>query len=519
MVAVVMRFVPYVGPMLSSIFPLLLAFAVDPSWNMLLWTLGLIVALELISNNIVEPLLYGSSTGLSTLSIIMAATFWTALWGPIGLILSTPLTACLLVLAHYIPALKFFEILLGNTPVLDAPQRFYQRLLADNAEEALELAHADIEQNLPNDADETVMARKITAFYDGVSLPAMRLFSSLHNDTATAEHRLRINNGLKQFTQEMRDEYPVPATPQHAYPRVLCVAARWEVDSKAADMLVHSFQLQSYAAQAWPNPLLQHLSSIDQAQWQDFDVVCVSVFNPQPGAALRLICRHLRKRWPHLRIMLATWNADTHKISASFIERYEVDCVVDNMQALGLHLDKIRLNSTESTAASAPLPRNEDERVSALDKDKLLAPTLMPLYQEQIQQARSAFDTAYAQISWVDSDWVYTPASSLLPPDEQTAEAGVPREHTVCQYLIQQNSALVIEDTKRDPRFAEQQEFDQRVRFYAGVPLRDEDGMVLGSLCVMDDKPRQISEEDLDLLQEMADDLMLALREQNHNGE
>lgn len=517
MVAVVMRFVPYVGPMLSSIFPLLLAFAVDPSWNMLLWTLGLIVALELISNNIVEPLLYGSSTGLSTLSIILAATFWTALWGPIGLILSTPLTACLLVLAHYIPALKFFEILLGNTPVLDAPQRFYQRLLADNAEEALELAHADIEQNLPNDADETVMARKITAFYDGVSLPAMRLFSSLHNDTATAEHRLRINNGLKQFTQEMRDEYPAPAIPQHAYPRVLCVAARWEVDSKAADMLVHSFQLQSYVAQAWPSPLLQHLSSIDQAQWQDFDVVCVSVFNPQPGAALRLICRHLRKRWPHLRIMLATWNADTHKISASFIERYGVDCVVDNMQALGLHLDKIRLNSNESTAASAPLPRNEDERVSALDKDKLLAPTLMPLYQEQIQQARSAFDTAYAQISWVDSDWVYTPASSLLPPDEQTAEAGMPREHTVCQYLIQQNSALVIEDTKRDPRFAEQQEFDQRVRFYAGVPLRDEDGMVLGSLCVMDDKPRQISEEDLDLLQEMADDLMLTLREQNHN--
>ena len=155
--------------------------------------------------------------------------------------------------------------------------------------------------------------------------------------------------------------------------------------------------------------------------------------------------------------------------------------------------------------------------MSALNKDKLLATALMPFYQEQIQQARSAFDTAYAQISWVDSDWVYTPVSALLPPDEQTAEAGVPREHTVCQYLVQQNSALVIEDTKRDPRFAEQQEFDQRVRFYAGVPLRDEDGMVLGSLCVMDDKPRQISADDLDLLQEMADDLMLSLREHNQN--
>ena len=298
MVAVVMRFVPYVGPMLSSIFPLLLAFAVDPSWNMVLWTLGLIVALELISNNIVEPLLYGSSTGLSTLSIILAATFWTTLWGPIGLILSTPLTACLLVLAHYIPALKFLEILLGSAPVLDAPQRFYQRLLADNIEEALELAQEDIADGLPDDADDAALARNVTAFYDEVSIPAMRLFSSLHNDVATAEHRLRINTSLKQFSQEMLDEYPAPSTPPHAYPRILCVAARWEVDSKAADMLAHSLQLQSYAAQTWANPLLLQLDSIDQAQWQNVDVVCISIFNPQPSAALRLLCRLIRKRWP-----------------------------------------------------------------------------------------------------------------------------------------------------------------------------------------------------------------------------
>ncbi len=119
--AAIMRFVPYVGAMISAAFPLALAFAVDPGWQMLLMTLGLIMALELISNNLIEPWLYGSSTGLSTLSIIVSATFWTALWGPIGLILSTPLTVCLLVLGRYIPALQFMEVLLGSSPVLGRP--------------------------------------------------------------------------------------------------------------------------------------------------------------------------------------------------------------------------------------------------------------------------------------------------------------------------------------------------------------------------------------------------------------
>ncbi len=124
MLAVVLRFVPYVGPIISAVFPLTLAFAVDPGWNMFLWTLGLILLLELISNNIIEPWLYGESTGLTTLSIILAATFWTLIWGPIGLILSTPLTACLLVLSHYIPALGFVKVLIGSAPVLSPPERF-----------------------------------------------------------------------------------------------------------------------------------------------------------------------------------------------------------------------------------------------------------------------------------------------------------------------------------------------------------------------------------------------------------
>ena len=138
--AAVMRFVPYVGPMISAVFPLALAFAVDPGWNMLLWTVGLIVLLELVSNNLVEPWLYGASTGLSAMSLMVSATFWTLLWGPIGLVMSTPLTVCLLVVGRHLPHLRFFDVLLGSQPALDPPTRIYQRLLAGDVEEAIELA-------------------------------------------------------------------------------------------------------------------------------------------------------------------------------------------------------------------------------------------------------------------------------------------------------------------------------------------------------------------------------------------
>ena len=133
-VAALMRFVPYVGPMISAVFPLALAFAVDPGWSMVLWTLALIVLLEMLSNNVVEPWLYGASTGLSAMSLMVSATFWTALWGPVGLIMSTPLTVCLLVIGRHLPRLRFLDVLLGSQPALDTPTRIYQRLLAGDVE-------------------------------------------------------------------------------------------------------------------------------------------------------------------------------------------------------------------------------------------------------------------------------------------------------------------------------------------------------------------------------------------------
>jgi predicted PurR-regulated permease PerM len=128
--AALLRFLPYVGPFIAALFPIALAFAVDPGWSMILWVVALIVTLELISNNFVEPLLYGASAGISAIAVILSAIFWTTLWGPVGLFLATPLTVCLAVIGRYVPALRFFDVLLGAEPVLAPEERLYQRLLA-----------------------------------------------------------------------------------------------------------------------------------------------------------------------------------------------------------------------------------------------------------------------------------------------------------------------------------------------------------------------------------------------------
>src|SRR6185437_248109 len=125
LLAAVLRFIPYLGPFIAALFPI----AVDPGWTMLFWVAGLFLVAELISNNVVEPWLYGSSTGLSSLAIIIAAIFWTMLWGPVGLFLSTPLTVCVVVIGRYVPQLEFLGVLLGSDPVLAPEEQFYQRLL------------------------------------------------------------------------------------------------------------------------------------------------------------------------------------------------------------------------------------------------------------------------------------------------------------------------------------------------------------------------------------------------------
>jgi predicted PurR-regulated permease PerM len=143
----VLRFVPYVGVWIAALCSVLLAAAVDPGWSLALTTLGLFVVVELIAGQLVEPQLYGHTTGLSPLSVVIAAIFWSWLWGPIGLIVSTPLTLCLLVAGRHIKALSLLDILLGDTQALTMPERFYQRALSGDSDEIIASARVFLKRN------------------------------------------------------------------------------------------------------------------------------------------------------------------------------------------------------------------------------------------------------------------------------------------------------------------------------------------------------------------------------------
>ncbi|MDR4305749.1 AI-2E family transporter [Chelatococcus sambhunathii] len=162
-VAAVLRFVPYIGAVIAAVFPLALAAAVDPGWTMLIATAALFAVVEPIVGHVIEPLIYGRSTGLSPVGVIMSATFWTALWGPVGLVLATPLTVCLVVLGRHVESLAFLDTMFGDRPALTPAELFYQRMLARDPAEAAEKA------------EEFLRERSLSAYYEEVALPGLLL--------------------------------------------------------------------------------------------------------------------------------------------------------------------------------------------------------------------------------------------------------------------------------------------------------------------------------------------------------
>lgn len=517
--ATIMRFVPYVGPMISAIFPLALAFAVAPGWDMLLWTLGLILVLELISNNVIEPWLYGSSTGLSTLAIIMAATFWTALWGPIGLILSTPLTVCLLVLGRYLPGLRFMEVLLGSQPVLDAPHRFYQRLLADDVNGAIDLAQDDISERLPSKAADADKAKAVVDFYAEVGLPTLQLAYKHHTENATAEHRMRLSNGMEDVLEDILDDYPSAVMPEEEMRRgrIHCVGARWEVDALAADMVAHSLSLQGMPSTSAGHALTATVGPDETQGWSDIQWLLLSVFHQQPQAMVRQIIRRVRRRYPQLPVIVALWNADAAALQDSAIERMGATAVVTSLPELLLRMAQLR--SPEQAAngyVAADLPQDDAARVQFLRHSGALSAHHLATYKDAVLKAANAFNVKYAQVSLVDHDWVHTPGSLLLRPNATHDQPGLPRDISICSYVVRDGEALVVEDVARDPRFAGNPALnDAKVKFYAGVPLKTKKGEILGTLCIMDDDPRVMEEDEMEVLQDMAQDLMDTLREEH----
>ena len=193
--AAVLRFVPYIGAAIAAAFPLALAVAVDPTWSMLLWTLALFVVVEPIVGHVIEPMVYGHSTGLSPVAVVASATFWTALWGPIGLVLATPLTVCLVVLGRHVESLEFLDVMFGDRPALSPPEIFYQRMLAGDPTEASEKA------------EEFLKERSLSSYYDEVALKGLQLAQADAERGALDHGRLtKIRDAVSEFASNISEQ-------------------------------------------------------------------------------------------------------------------------------------------------------------------------------------------------------------------------------------------------------------------------------------------------------------------------
>ena len=192
--AATLRFVPYIGPWIAAVPPLCLAMAISTGWLAPILTLGMFAAVELFCGNVVEPWLYGKGTGVSGVAVLVAAVFWTWLWGIAGLLLATPLTVCLLVIGKHVPQLSFLHVLLGNEPVFEPKRRVYQRLLAGDQEEATELL------------DEDLAKRPLAEVYDTLLIPALALAETdWHGGEMDEARHTFILQSLREMIQESGD--------------------------------------------------------------------------------------------------------------------------------------------------------------------------------------------------------------------------------------------------------------------------------------------------------------------------
>jgi len=256
-----LRFVPYIGAPLAAALPVGLAAAIVPGWSMVVWSAGLYLAVEVIVGQVIEPLVYSHSTGLSPFSVVVSATFWTWLWGPIGLILSTPLTLCLVVLGRHVERLEFLDVILGDRPALTPVESFYQRMLAGDPDEARDQAEVLLRD------------RPLSSYYDEVALKGLQLAAvDSARGVLTGAQLARIRHSIQGLIDDL-DEYgdvdpedgntledaattmsraeqdlprhpaPGPVQPDDLPPHwrtgapVLCISGRGPLDEAASSML------------------------------------------------------------------------------------------------------------------------------------------------------------------------------------------------------------------------------------------------------------------------------------------
>jgi predicted PurR-regulated permease PerM len=316
-VGAVLRFVPYIGAVISAAFPLALAAAVDPGWSTAAETAALFVGLETIMGQVVEPQLFGHTTGMSPLAIIVAAAFWTLIWGPPGLLLSTPVTACLVVLGRHVESLNFIELLLGDKPALSPVQSFYQRILASDPDEVAFQAEALL-KNL-----------SLLEYYEEVALPALAMAQvDVARQVMDLQRQIEVCASVEHVVADLSDHVdaePETVTPIAISPpepnsggeapalvsplrAALCIGGRTPLDQAACAILVQLLERRGVAARtATPQVLTNR--GILELHVEGVDAICIFYLDHQSLAAVRYSVRRLRKRFSQTPIVVCLWGS------------------------------------------------------------------------------------------------------------------------------------------------------------------------------------------------------------------
>jgi hypothetical protein len=315
--AAILRFLPYVGPPMAALMPIFLSLAVFPGWGHAVATAGLFLVFELIVASVVEPLLYGAHLGLSPLAILVVAVFWTLIWGFPGLVLSTPLTACLVVMGRSVPSLSFLNVLLGDEPVLPPQAQYYQRLLAGDQNEARQV----LEQYLRE--------KSLEELFSAVVIPALSLAEQdRHRNELDEDTQSFIYQSTREILEELSDTSTEKRTEgnaenpselsrseieETALVDVLCIPARDEADAVVAVLLAQLLERQGHRAQSIPIGTTAGMLS----QVAEFNpgVVCISALPPFAVNHARALYTKLRSQSPDLHIVICLWQfeGDPHE--------------------------------------------------------------------------------------------------------------------------------------------------------------------------------------------------------------
>ena len=308
--AAVLRFIPYIGAPIGALLPTALSLAVFNGWTKTLLIMAIFFCMEVVTANFLEPQVYGKHTGLSSLAILVAAIFWALIWGPIGLVLSVPLTVCLVVVGAHVPNLQFLTVLLGDRPVMQPGAHYYQRLLASDQREAAQVLETSLKDGSLED------------LYDTVLIPALSLAEQDRHRNALDESTISF---ITETTKDLVEEFSLRAAPTAlesvphsagtASKTIVCLPVRDDADEIVGIMLAELLERAGYSAIAIP------IGSVDgmlaEVVKAEPDIVCLSALPPYAISHARGIYRRLRAQQPRLEIITGLWSYAEDPVKAA----------------------------------------------------------------------------------------------------------------------------------------------------------------------------------------------------------